>query len=111
MHSPPRKVTQKDNQDWLIPPSVSIWKNRNGFTMSLDKRLAADGRALLQPQISDRFASLADALYSAERKAREEVEARAKIRDQVSVVVAAAACCLCASCSRDFCNSACAPKT
>jgi SNW domain-containing protein 1 len=27
MHSPPRKVTAKDQQDWKIPPCISNWKN------------------------------------------------------------------------------------
>ena len=26
-HSPPRKLTQKDQKDWKIPPCVSNWKN------------------------------------------------------------------------------------
>ena len=41
MHSPPRKVSQKDMQDWKIPPCVSNWKNAKGYTIPLDKRLAA----------------------------------------------------------------------
>ncbi|EPB68426.1 SKIP/SNW domain protein, partial [Ancylostoma ceylanicum] len=48
MHSPPRKVTTKDQNDWKIPPCISNWKNPKGFTVSLDKRLAADGRGLQQ---------------------------------------------------------------
>ena len=31
-------------QDWKIPPCVSNWKNAKGYTIPLDKRLAADGR-------------------------------------------------------------------
>lgn len=27
MHSPPRPLTVKDQQDWKIPPCVSNWKN------------------------------------------------------------------------------------
>eukprot|EP00850_Spirogloea_muscicola_P026556 SM008233S22593 [mRNA] locus=s8233:1:564:- [translate_table: standard] len=27
MHSPPRAVTVKDQQDWKIPPCISNWKN------------------------------------------------------------------------------------
>jgi SNW domain-containing protein 1 len=44
MHSPPKKISQKDMQDWKIPPCVSNWKNARGYTIPLDKRLAADGR-------------------------------------------------------------------
>ena len=44
MHSPPRKVTVKDMQYWKVPPCVSNWKNAKGYTIPLEKRLAADGR-------------------------------------------------------------------
>ncbi|KAK6020099.1 SKIP/SNW domain protein [Ostertagia ostertagi] len=30
MHSPPRKVTTKDQNDWKIPPCISNWKNPKG---------------------------------------------------------------------------------
>ena len=30
MHSPPRKLTVKDQQDWKIPPCISNWKNIKG---------------------------------------------------------------------------------
>jgi SNW domain-containing protein 1 len=30
----------------MIPPCISNWKNNKGFTIPLDKRLAADGRGL-----------------------------------------------------------------
>ena len=50
LHSPTRKLTAKEQQDWKIPPCVSNWKNAKGYTIPLDKRLAADGRGL---QVSD----------------------------------------------------------
>ncbi len=74
MHSPPRKVTVKDQLDWKIPPCISNWKNARGFTIPLDKRLAADGRGLIQPTVSDNHAKLAESLYIADRTAREELE-------------------------------------
>lgn len=46
LRSPPRKITQQEQKDWQIPPCVSNWKNNKGFTVPLDKRLAADGRGL-----------------------------------------------------------------
>ena len=39
-----------------------------GYTIPLDKRLAADGRGLQDPHINDKFAKLAEALYIADRK-------------------------------------------
>lgn len=46
MRSPPRKITQEEQRDWTIPPAISNWKNPKGYTIPLDKRLAADGRGL-----------------------------------------------------------------
>jgi len=79
MRSPPRKVTMKDQQEWKIPPCVSNWKNAKGFTIALDKRLAADGRGLQEHTINDKFAAFSESLYIAERNAREEVEKRNQI--------------------------------
>ena len=50
-----------------------------GYTVSLDKRLAADGRGLQEVQINDQFAKLPEALYMAESKAREAVDMRQKV--------------------------------
>jgi len=79
MHSPPRKLTVKDQQDWKIPPCISNWKNNKGYTIPLDKRLAADGRGLQETVINDNFAKFAESMYIAERVAREEVAKRAEI--------------------------------
>ncbi|KAJ1673702.1 mRNA splicing protein [Spiromyces aspiralis] len=76
MHSPPRKVTAEEQKAWVIPPSISNWKNAKGYTIPLDKRLAADGRGLQEVQINDKFAALSEALLAAERHAREEVRQR-----------------------------------
>jgi len=79
LHSPTRKVTVKEQQEWKIPPCISNWKNARGYTIPLDKRLAADGRGLQDNTINDNFAKLAEALYIADRKAREAVDMRASI--------------------------------
>ena len=39
-----------------------------GYTIPLDKRLAADGRGLQEHTINDNFAKLAQALYMADRE-------------------------------------------
>lgn len=83
MHSPPRPVTVKDQQDWKIPPCISNWKNPKGYTIPLDKRLAADGRGLQEVQINDNFAKLSEALYVAEQKAREAVAVRSKVQKEM----------------------------
>ena len=78
MHSPPKKLTAEEAANWKIPPCISNWKNPKGFTIALDKRLAADGRGLQHIQINDRFAHLAEAMYIAEQTAREDIEKRAQ---------------------------------
>jgi SNW domain-containing protein 1 len=80
MHSPPRKLTVKDQQDWKIPPCISNWKNAKGYTIPLEMRLSADGRTLQQHTINEKFAKLANAFYIAERQSRKEIEERNKIQ-------------------------------
>lgn len=84
LHSPNRKVTVKEQQEWKIPPCISNWKNNRGYTIPLDKRLAADGRGLQNVHINENFAKLAEALYIADRKAREAVEIRAQIEKKMA---------------------------
>ena len=79
MHSPPRKVSAEEAANWKVPPCVSNWKNAKGYTIPLDKRLAADGRGLQETAINDGFAKFAEALYVAEHSAREAVELRAAV--------------------------------
>ena len=62
MHSPTRKVTVKEQQDWKVPPCISNWKNAKGYTIPLDKRLAADGRGLQQNHINENFSKLAEVI-------------------------------------------------
>jgi len=84
MHSPTRKVSAKEQADWKIPPCISNWKNAKGYTIPLDKRLAADGRGLQQVHINENFSKLAEALYIADRKAREAVEMRATLEKKLA---------------------------
>lgn len=84
MHSPPRKLTAEDQEAWKIPPPVSNWKNPKGYTVPLDKRLAADGRGLQDVTINDKFAQFAEALFTADREAREEVKQRALMQQKLA---------------------------
>lgn len=84
LHSPTRKVTVKEQKEWKIPPCISNWKNAKGYTIPLDKRLAADGRGLQQVHVNENFAKLAESLYIADRKAREAVEARAQLEKKIA---------------------------
>jgi hypothetical protein len=60
----------------MIPPCISNWKNAKGYTIPLDKRLAADGRGVQKITINDNFARLSEALFVADRHARSEVKIR-----------------------------------
>ncbi|KAK9469655.1 SKIP/SNW domain-containing protein [Lipomyces arxii] len=84
LRSPPRKLTAKDYEDFNIPPSVSKWKNAKGYTIALDKRLAAEGRGLEEVTINDNFAKLSEALYAADRHSREEVRQRAMLQQKIA---------------------------
>jgi len=84
MHSPPRKLTAEDQEMWKIPPPVSNWKNPKGYTVPLDKRLAADGRGLQDVTINDKFAQVSDALTTVDRHAREEVKQRALMQQKLA---------------------------
>ncbi|KAJ5735845.1 uncharacterized protein N7483_000970 [Penicillium malachiteum] len=66
------------------PPPVSNWKNPKGYTVPLDKRLAADGRGLQDVSINDKFAQFAEALFTADRHAREEVQLRAQMQQKLA---------------------------
>ncbi|CAG8468967.1 11662_t:CDS:2 [Ambispora gerdemannii] len=68
LHSPPHKISAQEQKEWVIPPCISNWKNAKGFTIPLDKRLAADGRAL----------------FAADRHAREEVRQRSLMREKLA---------------------------
>lgn len=84
MHSPPRKLTAEDQEMWKIPPPVSNWKNPKGYTVPLDKRLAADGRGLQDVTINDKFAQLSETLASTDRLAREEIKQRALMQQKLA---------------------------
>ncbi|KAH9950193.1 pre-mRNA-processing protein 45 [Amylocystis lapponica] len=84
LRSPPRKATPQEQKEWMIPPCISNWKNNKGYTIPLDKRLAADGRGLQDVHINDNFAKFSEALFVADRHAREEVRQRALMQQKLA---------------------------
>ena len=84
LHTKPAKLTKEERDAWKVPACISNWKNTRGYTIPLDKRLAADGRNLIEHSINPNFANLAESLYVAERQAREEVSMRAKVRSKLA---------------------------
>ncbi|PWN92635.1 hypothetical protein FA10DRAFT_490 [Acaromyces ingoldii] len=84
LRSPPRKITAQEQKEWMIPPCISNWKNNKGYTIPLDKRLAADGRGLQDVHINDGFAQFSEALNLADRHAREEVRQRSLMQQKLA---------------------------
>lgn len=82
LRSPPRKLSAEEQQAWRVPPCISNWKNQRGYTIPLDKRLQADGRSLQEPIVNSKFAVLSEALYIAERCARDEIKMRNELIKQ-----------------------------
>lgn len=84
LHAPPEKLSKEEREAWNIPACISNWKNTRGYTIPLDKRLAADGRGLRDDAtINSNFAVMSESLYVAERQAREEVRTRAAVQKRL----------------------------
>ena len=84
LHAPPEKLSKEEREAWNIPACISNWKNTRGYTIPLDKRLAADGRGLREDAtVNSNFAVLSESLYVAERQAREEVRTRAAVQKRL----------------------------
>lgn len=86
-----KKLTAAEQEAWKIPACISNWKNQRGYTIPLDKRLAADGRGLLLDGINDNtanFAQLSESLWTAERLARAEVQGRARTQQALAQAAA-----------------------
>lgn len=71
-----KKITKEERDKWRIPAAVSNWKNNQGFTIALDKRVGAlEGSAAPEVNV-EKFADLLSALELAEKVAREELQER-----------------------------------
>lgn len=75
------KLSEEDRAKWHIPAAISNWKNNQGFTLSLEKRmLAANGGSQVSNEINiEKRLDLAQALESADVEAREEIRVRNEI--------------------------------
>lgn len=85
LHAPPKKLSKEERDKWNVPACISNWKNTRGYTIPLDKRLAADGRGLREHTINPNFATLSESLYVAERQARQEVRMRAQVQKKLAL--------------------------
>jgi len=85
LHSPTKKLSKDERDLWRIPPCISNWKNNKGYMIPLDKRVSSDGRNLQEHVISDNFSKFSQALYSAEKNARDLVAKRAALRKKLQL--------------------------
>lgn len=87
LHAPnTTKLTKEEREAWNVPSCISNWKNMRGYTIPLDKRLAADGRHARETlTVNSNFATLSESLYVAERQARQEVRLRATIQKKLAL--------------------------
>lgn len=69
---------EADPNDWKIPAAVSNWKNPNGYTVALERRVgkADDGERV----INDGFMKLSEALEGADKKARQEIKSKMDLK-------------------------------
>ncbi|CAX41172.1 pre-mRNA-processing protein, putative [Candida dubliniensis CD36] len=76
-----KKLTKEDREFWNIPAAISNWKNSQGFTIGLDKRMI--GREYVSPEMNiTKFNDLSTALSDADLQAREDLKKRNEIRQQ-----------------------------
>lgn len=69
------KLSKEEKDYWNIPSAISNWKNNQGFTIALDKRVANDAQNAPDVNLAG-FGQLSQALDDAEKKARQEIKIR-----------------------------------
>lgn len=80
-------LTKEEREKWNIPSAISNWKNNQGFTISLDKRMAANGQSL-DEEVGlniEKFGNLSQALEDADKNAREEIAVRNELMRELAV--------------------------
>jgi SNW domain-containing protein 1 len=85
LHSPDKKLTKEEREEWNIAPATSNWKNPKGYTIPLHQRLAADGRELQEVHINNNFAKFSEAMYIAEHEIRKDIDDRAELQRRVLI--------------------------
>lgn len=83
--TPAEKITKEVKDKWHIPSSISNWKNNQGFTIALDKRVRAASGGALPRGVEfnfESFSRLSQALETADTEVRENLEQKHKLRRQ-----------------------------
>ena len=78
--TPIEKLTPEEQKYWTVPACVSNWKNPEGYVIPMDKRVGADARRFEQPQLSTKFAPLAEALDVAVSSINASIAQRARVQ-------------------------------
>lgn len=78
------KLTKQEKDYWNIPSAVSNWKNNQGFTIDLNKRVANDVDNTPEINLSG-FSKLNLALDEADTKARSEIKIRNQLLKQKAI--------------------------
>lgn len=82
------KLTKEDHEKWQIPSAISNWKNNQGFTISLDKRMIAanGGSEQNNEEINlEKLGDLSQALENADKQAREEITIRNQMLKELAI--------------------------
>ncbi|EGV61980.1 mRNA splicing protein [Yamadazyma tenuis] len=77
------KLTKEEQAKWKIPAAVSNWKNSQGFTISLDKRMQASTSNETHSVNLSKLSELTSALDDAEKQAREDIKIRNELRKEM----------------------------
>ncbi|KAI5963096.1 PRP45 [Candida pseudojiufengensis] len=72
-------VTKEERIKWNIPAAVSNWKNNNGYTIDLKKRMTSSNPATTETEINlKKFSDLNSALDQADAQVRKQLTEKAE---------------------------------
>ncbi|ANZ77027.1 BA75_03580T0 [Komagataella pastoris] len=84
LHTSSKKASNEEQKNWHIPPAVSNWKNPKGFTIAVDKRMAAMADDPDRTNVNQEgFSNLAEALEKADKSARENIKLRNEVQKKI----------------------------
>lgn len=79
------KLSKEEQDKWKIPSAISNWKNNQGFTISLDKRMMNSSNSSAPEVNLQKLNDLSTALDGADQQAREEIKLRNEIRRELQL--------------------------
>ncbi|GIQ87981.1 SKI-interacting protein, SKIP, partial [Kipferlia bialata] len=82
LSEPVRKLKREEAMQYRVPMVLSAWENRDGHTVGVAARVAADGRRLIKHELSTGHADMAEALAAAQTLVAREISERAGLRQE-----------------------------